>query len=76
MRHLIVGLILLALGAWGIITWWEDFGEVLRGVIPFLLAVVGLAAIGSGFQRTMGEANQQDEDLTEPGAGPIVRPED
>ena len=61
MRHLIVGLILLALGAWGMIVWWEDFGELLRGLIPFLLAVVGLAAIGSGFQRTMHDARQEDE---------------
>lgn len=76
MRHLIAGLILLALGAWGIITWWDEFGDVLRGVIPFLLAVVGLAAIGSGFQRTMDEARQQEESLIEQGAGPSSRSEE
>ncbi len=76
MRHLIVGLILLALGAWGMIAWWEDFGELLRGVIPLLLVLVGLAAVGSGFQRTMNEAQQEDESLRGPGPGPIVHPED
>ncbi len=66
MIHLIVGLGTLCLGAWGIITWWEHFGEVLRGLIPFLLVVVGLAAIGAGFRKTTGEA--EDEDADEPNA--------
>ena len=76
MRHLIVGLSLLALGAWGMIAWWDDFGELLRGVIPFLLILVGLAAIGAGFQKTMRDAEQEDDSLKESGAGPIVHPED
>ncbi len=76
MRHLIVGLIFLALGAWGIITWWDDFGELLRGVIPLLLVLVGLAAIGSGFQRTMHEAGHEEESMERASAGPIIHPED
>ena len=76
MRHLIAGLILLALGAWGIIAWWEDFGELLRGAIPLLIALAGLAAIGSGFQRIMREAESEDEGREDAGAGPIVDPGD
>ncbi len=76
MRDLIVGLIFLSLGAWGIIAWWEDFGELLRGVIPLLLVLVGLAAIGAGFQRTMRDAEHEDESLEKPGAGAIAQPED
>ncbi len=48
MPHIVVGLILVVLGVFGIITWWIDFGLVLRGLIPFLLLICGLVAIGSG----------------------------
>ena len=48
MQHVVVGLVLLVLGVFGIISWWADFGLVLRGLIPFLLLVCGLGAMGSG----------------------------
>ncbi len=74
MIDLMVGLIFLCLGAWGMITWWDDFGELLRGLIPLLLVVVGLAAIGAGFRKTIREAEHEDEDLQEPRAdtGPAL----
>ena len=80
MTHLIAGLVFLVLGAWGMIAWWEDFGEVLRGLIPILLVVVGLAAIGAGFQRTKDEAKFEDEefedgDSEQPDPDTLVHPE-
>ena len=51
MVHLIIGLVLLVLGAWGIIEWWDDFGELMRGLVPLSLVLVGLAAIGAGFKK-------------------------
>ena len=60
MIHLVVGLVTLVLGAWGIIVWWGHFGECLRGLIPILLVFVGLAAIGAGFRRTIGETQNDD----------------
>ena len=68
MIHLIAGLIVLVLGAWGIIAWWVDFGAILRGLIPPLLVLVGLAAVGAGLQKTRGAAEPEDEDLDEPNA--------
>ena len=65
MIHLIVGVLSLVLGAWGMIVWWGHFGELLRGLIPMLLVLVGLAAVGAGFRKTIGEA--EDEDAEEPG---------
>ena len=62
MIHLLVGLIALCLGAWGIISWWEFFGEMLRGLIPILLVLLGLAAIGAGFRKLMGESEGGDAD--------------
>jgi hypothetical protein len=60
MVHLIVGLVLLILGAWGIIEWWEDFSELLRGLVPLSLVLVGLAAIGAGFKKPEGEREGED----------------
>lgn len=62
MIHLLVGLIALCLGAWGIISWWEFFGETLRGAVPIMLVLLGLAAIGAGFRKLVGEAEGEDED--------------
>ena len=73
MIHLITGVILLILGAWGIIGWWGDFGAFLRGLVPLLLVLVGLAAIGAAFRKTVsGEAGY--EDVEEPGAATPVHP--
>lgn len=72
MIHLIGGLVTLVLGVWGIIVWWNHFGELLRGLIPLLLVLVGLAAIGAGFRKAIGEA--ENEDLEEPNADTPVRP--
>jgi hypothetical protein len=51
MRHLVVGLVLFALGIWGIISWWNVFGLVMRGIVPFLLLILGLVAVLSGIRR-------------------------
>ena len=44
------GLVLAAVcaGLFGVYAWWDDFGFVLRGLIPLILIVVGLIAVGSG----------------------------
>jgi hypothetical protein len=62
MIHLLVGLIALCLGAWGIISWWEFFGETLRGAVPIMLVLLGLAAIGAGFRKMVGESEDDDEE--------------
>jgi hypothetical protein len=72
MTNLIVGLICLALGAWGVVAWWDEFGVLLRGLVPIVFLLVGLAAIGAGMKskaasRTEGEEedrNAPDEDAS------------
>ena len=63
MPHIVVGLILVVLGAFGIITWWIDFGLVLRGLIPLLLLIGGLVAIGSGlvWEKPQGSDDGSDD---------------
>ncbi len=63
MRHLFVGLAICALGIWGVVAWWKVFGLVMRGVIPFLCVVVGMAAILSGLRRMPDEDADTDADF-------------
>jgi hypothetical protein len=58
-QHIIIGLISVILGVFGIISWWADFGLVLRGLIPFLLLIGGLVAIGSGLTREKLEESEE-----------------
>jgi len=67
MTNLIVGLICLALGAWGITAWWDEFGAVLRGLLPVAILLVGLAAVGAGMKRKAACKPQvEDEDQAMP----------
>jgi hypothetical protein len=50
MVHVIGGAIAAVLGIIGIIGWWDNFGDFLRGCIPLVLLVFGLIAISSGLQ--------------------------
>ena len=74
MRHLIVGLILLILGAWGIITWWADFGVALRGLVPVVVVLLGLAAVGAGLQKHTGVVEDEEEGSQEPSARTFAHP--
>ena len=56
MGHFIVGLILAALGVWGVISWWNMFGLVMRGVVPFCLLLFGLIAILASCRRAAASA--------------------
>ena len=65
MLHVIIGLDFLVLGVFGIISWWSDFGLVLRGLIPFLLLIGGLIAIGSGLSKVNLENSESESEETE-----------
>lgn len=54
MRHLVLGLILIALGISGIYAWWESFGSTMRGLLPLVLIAVGLVALLSSYHQ-LGE---------------------
>ncbi|MBF0439024.1 MAG: hypothetical protein HQL93_07875 [Magnetococcales bacterium] len=48
MVSIVVGLVMLALGLWGLSAWWWSVTEVLRGVVPILLIILGPIALGAG----------------------------
>ncbi len=75
MKHLIVGLILLCLGAWGIIAWWLEFGAALRGLAPLLLVLVGLAAIGTGVRSYRGVVADEEDETPGLNTSAYVRPD-
>lgn len=50
MAHIIGGMIATALGVLGMIGWWDNFGDFLRGSIPLILLVGGAVAIGTGIR--------------------------
>lgn len=63
MRHFVLGCVLIVLGIWGMFTWWESFGRVMRGVLPFVLLSVGLIALLSSYYRfTERDVDAEDED--------------
>lgn len=51
MKHFILGIVMIVLGIWGMLTWWENFGRVMRGLMPFMLLAVGLVALLSSYYR-------------------------
>ena len=65
MLHVVIGLVFLVLGVMGIISWWGDFGLVLRGLVPFALLICGLVAVGSGLMREKFEGSEDDPDQME-----------
>ncbi len=50
MAHIIGGIIAAILGIMGIIGWWDNFGDFLRGFIPLVLFVGGIIAISTGMK--------------------------
>jgi hypothetical protein len=54
--NIIGGLIAIVVGILGLISWWPEFGEVLRGLVPFSLIIVGLLWIASKFQQDNQDA--------------------
>lgn len=48
MLALLIGLVFVAGGLWGLFSWWGDFLTVARGLFPILFAVGGLIAVIAG----------------------------
>ena len=56
MVALIVGIILLGLGIWGLAAWIREFWWVLKGSVPFIFILCGLAAIAVGLSSVKDKA--------------------
>ncbi|MBF0426239.1 MAG: hypothetical protein HQL66_10530 [Magnetococcales bacterium] len=65
MPSMIVGLVAISLGLWGLSAWWWSVVEFLRGVVPLLLVLFGFIALGAGVTRLREVPGQrgQEKDL-------------
>ena len=42
---IVIGVVLVILGAWGLITWWSLFVRALMAAVPALMIVVGVVLV-------------------------------
>lgn len=65
MPNIIVGLVAIALGLWGLSVWWWSVAELLRGLVPIVLILFGLVAVGAGVSivRENGDQEATDAEL-------------
>jgi hypothetical protein len=52
----------LSLGLWGISAWWWSLVEVLRGLVPLLMVILGLVALGSGVTKMQDSTPEESVD--------------
>ncbi len=68
MGSIIAGTILVVASLFGFTYWWWDVIDILRGLIPIVLLVLGIVAIGAGLNMAKEEPikkrkkNEEDED--------------
>lgn len=66
MANIIVGLLSISLGLWGVSVWWYSLAELLRGSIPLVLLSFGIVALMAGVTRVRDEDNDvSDSDLSQ-----------
>ena len=67
MANIIFGLVALALGLWGVSVWWWSIIEILRGIIPLALILLGLVALGAGVTKMRDNEHDDGADYNGPG---------
>lgn len=67
MPNIIIGLLSISIGLWGVSVWWYSLAELLRGLVPLILLVFGMVALMAGVTRVRNEPEDElsDSDLVE-----------
>ncbi len=67
MPNIIIGLLSISGGLWGVSVWWYSLAELLRGFTPLLLLVFGVIALMAGVTgvRNDGDSELDDSELVE-----------
>jgi uncharacterized membrane protein len=63
MKILLGGIVALIIGVVGLIAWWADFLEVLKGVIPILLILGGALAIYLGMEEVRTPSSTKEAEI-------------
>ena len=50
MLHIIVGIVAIAIGLWGITSNWYMFRDILVALVPFVVICFGLVAVLAGIR--------------------------
>ena len=64
MLAVLIGLVFVVAGVWGIIAWSYDFIAVFKGLMPFMLAVGGflsIVAVARSMSESYEEKNKEPE---------------
>ncbi|MBM4331717.1 MAG: hypothetical protein FJ117_10925 [Deltaproteobacteria bacterium] len=62
MKILLGGIVAVIIGVVGLITWWFQFLEVLKGSIPVILALGGALAIYLGIEDVKTSSSSSEEE--------------
>lgn len=56
------GVISIVVGIWGLVSWWDSFAMLLKGSIPLILILGGLAALFAGISEIKDSAQAKKEE--------------
>ena len=62
MKILVGGIVAVILGVVGLIAWWPEFWQVLKGTIPILLVLGGVLGIYLGIEDIKTSASTKKEE--------------
>jgi len=63
MPKVIVGLLAISFGLWGMTVWWWSVTEFLRGAVPIVLVLLGVISLAAGVSRVRDDNQVKDEEL-------------
>jgi len=61
MPNIVIGLLALAFGLWGLSVWWWSVTELLRGLMPILLLGIGFVALAAGVTSVQKKEPEEDD---------------
>ena len=62
MKILVGGIVAVILGVLGLIAWWPEFWQVVKGVIPIVLVIGGIMGIYLGIEEVKASASSKKEE--------------
>ncbi len=64
MPIVIFGLVAISLGLWGMAAWWWSVTEILRGLVPIILLLLGIVSLAAGLSKVRG-GDETDQNILE-----------